>query len=481
MRKIAFLLMAALLAAGCGGGSGGGTNEAASSTLSFHVWHFVEEENYTILADKVAEGDHCYVYLEQGMDARAADSEIDDLVDQFDNAIYHRVRDAFGSEPNPGADGDPKVYILLMDIKDGNSGGSYIAGYFDPYNEYPTAPESNGKEIIHLDVNPGNVSGVNFRRVLAHEFQHMIHWEQKTKRLGIQDNTWLDEAMSEIAPYYAGYGPNYSRVLTFQSGDNRSDSLTDWPYAADLKNYAVVYMWAQYIADRFPADAFRNILASNLRGVASVEEYLKSQDPTLSFSNVFRDWSIAVFSGSNDSLTGNAAWKYRTIDTWAGDHYDIYGVRYNLPGMFTSDNLNRSSLPALSAYSIDMYWYNDTGSSFTWTAASSPSPSASAYDWKAGGLLTFDFPSGSPYLYDNAAILILQNAGGSSTSTSDTSVAPAVEATAAAKLRAAAETDVVKTLVDATGEPVPVCVNDILSRRYGEKIERTRREGVNAR
>jgi hypothetical protein len=239
-------------------------------------------------------------------------------------------------------------------------------------------------------------------------------------------------------------------------------------------------MWAQYIADRFPGDAFRNILASDRRGVASVEEYLISQEPTLSFSSVFRDWSIAVFSGSNGSLTGNADWSYRTIDTWAGYHYDIYGNEYLLPGMFTTANRNRSSLPALPAYSIDMYWYDNTYSSFTWNVDSSPSPSASAYDWKAGGLLTFDFPAAIPFTYDNAAVLILQNGSGDNTSTSAASVAPDVAA-AAAKLRAAAESDVVKSLVEATGEPVPVCVDDILSRRYGEKIKRIRREAVNAR
>ncbi len=289
MRKIAFLLMVALLTAGCGGGGGGGTTGGASSTLSFYVWDFVEEDKYTIQADKVAEGDHCYIYLEQGMAGRVTESAIDDLVEQFDNAIYQGLRDAFGSEPNPGVDGDPKIYILLMDIKDGYSGGSYIAGYFDSDNEHPRDSgywsESNAKEIFFMDVDPGVASGATFRRVLAHEFQHMIHWEQKTNRLGFQDDTWLDEAMSEVAPYYAGYGPNYSRILTFESGSNRSDSLTLWGDnpVDPLPDYAVVYMWAQYIADRFPGDAFRNILASDRRGVASVEEYLISQEPTLSF------------------------------------------------------------------------------------------------------------------------------------------------------------------------------------------------------
>jgi hypothetical protein len=127
-----------------------------------------------------------------------------------------------------------------------------------------------------------------------------------------------------------------------------------------------------------------------------------------------------------------------------------------------------------------MYWYDDTSSSFTWTVSSSSPPNASAYDWKAGGLLTYDFLSGTTYPYDNAAILILQNASGVNTSTSAANVSPAVEATAMAKLRAVAETDVVKALEKATGEPVRGCIHEILSRRYREKIKRIQRESVNA-
>ncbi len=249
----------------------------------------MSETRYTTTAVKVGEGEHCYVYLEKGMEGAVDESAIEEFVGQFDNVIYPSVRNAFGSEPSPGVDGDPKIYILLMDIKDGYSGGSYIAGYFDPYNEYPEsiAASSNEKEIFFMDVDPGNPSGSTFRKVLAHEFQHMIHWNLKDN-----DDTWLDEAMSEIAPYYAGYGPNYGRVMTFEDGTNRSDSLTDWPDNADLKDYAVVYMWAQYMVDRFPDNVFRNILANDNTGMESVEEYLKSHK--------LKSWFFLRFPGLVD-------------------------------------------------------------------------------------------------------------------------------------------------------------------------------------
>jgi len=468
-----FLLAAVFLLAGCGGGGGGGSDADTPSTLSFYAFDFVQEETYTITAAKVGEGAHCYVYLEQGMESAVVDSDIESLASQFDNAIYPRVRNAFGSEPYPGVDDDPKIYILLMDIKDGYSSGSYIAGYFDAYNEYTGAPGSNEKEIFYMDVNPGIPSSSTFRKVLAHEFQHMIHWEQKTNRIGLSDNTWLDEAMSEVAPYFAGYGANYGRVMTFESvesGNNRSDSLTVW--GSDLADYAVAYMWAQYMVDRFPDNVFLNILSNDKRGIESVEEYLDTLSAGLTFSSVFRDWSIAVFSGTNTGLTDNSTWAYKTIDTWPGWHEG-----YDLPGMFTASNRNSSYLPPLAPWSIDMYWY--TSSPLTWTGVSSPSPQASVYDWKDNGALTFSFHPDTPYPFDNAAILILRNTNDNQTSTSMTNAALAEPSetilSPAAKLRAVAESAAGRSLAAATGEPVPVCVHDFLARR--EKEHRNRMMG----
>lgn len=481
MRKIllsgsAFLLAAVFLLAGCGGG-GGGSDAGTPASLSFYAYDFVALETYTITADKVGEGAHCYVYLERGMESAVDDSDIENLVSQFDNSIYPGVRSGFGSEPSPGVDGDSKIYILLMDIKDGFSGESYIAGYFDSYNELSAPVDSNKKEIFYMDVDPGLASSPTFRKVLAHEFQHMIHWNLKDN-----DDTWLDEAMSEVAPYFAGYGGNYGRVLTFQEDNNRSDSLY-WPYPpslGDLKDYAVVYMWAQYMVDRFPDNVFRNILSNDNVGIASVEVYLNSLSAGLSFSSVFRDWSIAVFNGMDRAGLGNPAWAYQTIDTWAGYHEG-----YNLPGLFTDAYRNVASLPSLAPWSIDLYWYDNTSTPLTWTVVASPAPSpqASVYDWKDNGALTFDFSSGTPYPYDNSAILILQNTGGDNTTTSTVSAALAEPSATilspAAKLAAAARSAAGKSLTAATGKPTPVCVHDFLVDRE-KRLRRQLRENGHA-
>ncbi len=451
---------------------------------SFWAYDFTNPANpmYLVPVTKVAEGAYCRIYLENGKSV--SQTAIDRVVDEFDRVIHPGVVGNFGDEPNPGADGIPKIFIVLLDIRDGYTpGGAAIGGYFYSVNElpnaaaYPFGSPSNQKETFFMDIHPGDPSRPSFYNTLAHEFQHMVHWEQKANRLGLRDDTWLDEAMSEIAPHCVGYGPSYGRVAIFESGTNRSDSLTDW--GGGLKDYAVAYMWAQYMADRYPAGIFRSILASSATGIASVESYLGASFPETDFSSVFRDWSIAVFSGKDLAWTGHPEWSYRSISTRQGTYGGI-----QLPGITTTNNLNVDHLPALPPWSVGYYWYTSQSAdpAFTWNPSAPPVPWSSFYDWTTGGALSFDMVPGIPYRYGDAAVLMLQNACGSYAGSStpvNLSVQGAHSALPSplAKLAAVSENKTSKRLSAATGEPAWVCMQDHLAERgkiLRGKIERKR-------
>ena len=80
-----------------------------------------------------------------------------------------------------------------------------------------------------------------------------------------------------------------------------------------------------------------------------------------------------------------------------------------------------------------------------------------------------------------AAVLILQNTSGSDTSASSTETAlagaHAAAVSPASKLRAVAENDAARSLLAATGEPIPVCMHDFLSRRTREMRNRMKEAG----
>ncbi len=366
-----FLLLSAIFAA-CSGDSSTQVLSAKNGVV-FWAADFSKDvpTAYQVNAAKAGEGAHCYIYLEEG--AEVSRESIDAIIREFDITIYPVATTIFGSEPIPGADSDSKIYVMLLNIRDGYNGTSkpsYIAGYFDPGNEYPgsSSPFSNEKEMLYMDINPANAGSPKFMGTLAHEFQHMIHWEQKEHRYAVNDDTWLNEGMSEIAPVYCGYGPSYGRVLTFEK--NPADSLTGWN--SSVKDYGVVYMWAQYFKDRFEGNdpnIFYRMLHNDQAGTGAVNAALSQVDPSLSFAGTFGDWTIANYSGKSVVWPDRPEWSYRSIDTQAGT-YD--GV--TLPGLFPEAKQNpSSSLAPLQMWSVDYFSFTPeaAGGTLTWTKANS--------------------------------------------------------------------------------------------------------------
>ena len=289
-----FLVAVSLVVlSGCGGGGGSSAPSASTSPLpagKFWASDFTTASisSYQSTADKVAEGAHCYVYLEQGQSVPQAD--IDRIRNEFDKHIYPAMVTGFGNEPNPGIDNDPKIIILLLAVKDGSeTSNSYVAGYFDPANEYAQTgqnPHSNQKEILYMNIKPGIgivPTSNDFFTVIAHEFQHMIHWEQKTHLRNLLDDVWLDEAMATVARTYCGYGPDYGLVLTYEFAPFHS--LVDWDGTA--LNYGVVYMWSQYFKDRIGSSIFFQMLHNNQIGISSVNAALAAAGYSQKFHRGF--------------------------------------------------------------------------------------------------------------------------------------------------------------------------------------------------
>lgn len=419
--RFIFGLLISILFCSCGGGGGSSASylpistpdpvtdpetPAEPETASFWAYDFVGNRYYALRAAKVSEGVHCYIYLEDG--ESVDQGAIDAVKNEFDTTIYPRVTTAFGSEPNPGVDDDSKIYILLQNIVDGYSPGSpsYIAGYFNPLNEYSVS-NSNKKEMFYMNINPapGIVAGdADFNDTLAHEFQHMIHWEQKTHLKGLNNPTWLNEAMSTIAGTYCGYGPSWYSVWVYE--EDPSNSLTIWdssPY-----DYGVAYMWAQYFKDHYTGNGniFKTMLDQNSTGITSVAAALTALGYPRNFDETFRDLSIAVFSGSTYTWPGHPEWSYKSIDTWPGNHGE-----YVLPGLFPASRQNVDSLAPLEAYSMNFYRYSPSGS-ITWTTAGGFNY-ASFVDSGASAI-AFDMTSGTPYAFTTYGYLIEQQTEGSS-------------------------------------------------------------------
>jgi hypothetical protein len=239
---------------------------------------------------------------------------------------------------------------------------------------------------------------------MAHELQHMIHWEQKTHQRGVLDDTWLDEAMSTISRTFCGYGPDYDLVLTYEHAP--SHSLTSWDGTAD--NYGVVYMWAQYFKDRIGSSIFASMLRNSQTGIGSVSAALTSAGYPRDFAGTFRDWGVANYSGNAVAWPGHPEWSYVSVNTWPGTYGDV-----TLPGLFPLSRQNTSLLPVLGPWSVNYFTYtpgSPPAGTVQWTPAA-PAERGSFVD-SGSSSLVFDMTAGTSYGFTTRGYLITQNPSG---------------------------------------------------------------------
>lgn len=248
-------------------------------------------ENFEVDATLQYVTDHVYFWVEDGVSYK--DNEMKDLVDTFENKIYPTNRAFFGPEWSPGVDGDEHIYILYA------SGiGSNIAGYYSSADEYhPLAHEySNAHEMFLFNADNTNLRDEYTYGVLAHEFQHMIHWY-----LDRNESSWMNEGFSELAAFLNGYdvgGFDWSYTA------NPDLQLNDWPndQNATTPHYGASFMFVTYFLDRFDEDATKALAANQQNGMDSVDDTLEAinaidsqtGEPIVA-DDVVIDWLVANY------------------------------------------------------------------------------------------------------------------------------------------------------------------------------------------
>jgi hypothetical protein len=241
---------------------------------------------------------HAYWWVEEGYEIPAEDLE--QSAERFEEQTYPTSRRYFGSEWMPGVDGDPHVYIFL-----GNVPG--VGGYFSAPDEYPTEirPHSNLHEMFYINLDNAVPGNDYFDGILAHEFQHMIHWAADR-----DEDTWVNEGLSELAAQVNGYdvgGSDYAFSLTPDT------QLTTWTDLEDsAPHYGASYLFLAYFLERYGEEAIRKLVAEPANGIAGFDNVL-SHTAGISgrFEDLFADWLVANYL--DDSRTGAGRYGYADL------------------------------------------------------------------------------------------------------------------------------------------------------------------------
>lgn len=220
-------------------------------------------------------------------------SSLQALGTEFSDNIYPKLTRAYGSEWIPGIDGDRKITVLLYPMKDNNQG--YVRN-IDEY-EKTVNPMSNQREMVYLNVDTLDSSLLN--SYLAHEFTHVIEFNQKERRTGEPEQTWLNELRAEYAPTLLGYNDvvsedNYLRKRAATFLNNPFDSLTEWK--GELADYGVISIFGHYLVDQYGLDILSNsLIISSKVGIPSINEALARKGVKDRFSDIFTNWAIASY------------------------------------------------------------------------------------------------------------------------------------------------------------------------------------------
>ena len=254
---------------------------------------------YEITATLAVLSEHTQMWVEEGVEvdreALLASARA------FDAHTYPTLRQAFGAEWNPGIDGDPRIVIL-------NARFTGAIGYFFSAHQYSRLanPYSNEAEMVFMNVDALAPGTTAYDAVLAHEFQHMIHWH-----LDSNEDAWLNEGASELAEVLTGLGSDAGTVAAFAADPDVQ--LNTWGEEGNVgAHYGASYLMVRYLMERLGADALRDVMESPANGIASIDAVLEARDNGLTFRDLFADWAAANLLDRPDVAGGR--WGYRGTD-----------------------------------------------------------------------------------------------------------------------------------------------------------------------
>lgn len=309
-------------------------------------------------------------YLEK----QEAEKALDALGEEFNQIIYPSLTSAYGTEWRPGIDYDYSITVLLHPMK------KEARGYFSRADEYPRvqAPNSNMREMVYLNADylTDSLAG----SYLAHEFMHLITFNQKERIYDVEEEVWLNEARAEYAPTLAGYDDEYpgsylhDRARIFLRYP--SDPITEWQGLS--QDYGALNLFFHYLVEQTNVEVLVDSLKMRSNGIESINESLKKNGFQENFSQLFTNWTIAVLV--NDcSLGSEYCYKNENLKNiqvvplinflplegkitlgsnqsskdWAGNWFKLIGGKGTLRIEFIGNPNNVFKIPYISTDSSD--------------------------------------------------------------------------------------------------------------------------------
>lgn len=274
-------------------------------------------------------GERTYIFVEDSQwgvnyDQDAVDvlaAALEDSTPSGQGGIVETVTGVFG-EPPDAIDNDPKIYFLVLDIRDGfdpAEGGAYIAGFFSPYNQFTETEaylyyggHSNEVEMLYIDCFPSDQYDASY--TASHELVHLIQWGVKPFS---SEELWVIENQAQAGTFVCGY-PAFQVETFLEVG---GITPIKWTGLSDIveyvAGYGAGYLFFAYLHENYGGDEFlHRSLRSTDRGISGISQSIRDatgQNPDM--AGILTDWMLACWIDDPDFADGRYGWEsFRIAD-----------------------------------------------------------------------------------------------------------------------------------------------------------------------
>ena len=257
------------------------------------------------------------LYVDVSVLPDVPNSLLERLATRFDEPTFPLVTESYGEVSD--LDGNGQVIILLTPVVNRltpRGADGFVAGFFFGLDLLVDEQSGNQGEIFYLLVpdptgefsESHSVSELErvLPAILAHEFQHMIHFNERVLKRGADrtDALWLSEALAHaaedvVAEHFATQGDfdsaqlfgaeNYSRAALYLDAPPKW-SLIVSAGAGSLQERGAGWLFMRYLEERFGGDSLlRALTQTTLTGTENVTAATGAPWPSL-----LADWGAAV-------------------------------------------------------------------------------------------------------------------------------------------------------------------------------------------
>ena len=255
-----------------------------------------------ITAELIYRSDVLYAWVETGTTFER--EKIIASMDRFTDEIYPASVEFFGQESKPGIDGDHRLHILHSV---GTGGG--VAGYFNSSDQYSKIANPYSISLNWLNT----LSNYErYESVLAHELQHMIHWNNDRN-----EESWVNEGLSEFSKEVTGFGPVTSFLGAYNNAPDTQLNTWNESGASNTEHYGGSYLFITYFAQRYGSELTKALVADPANGTDGFTRVLHAAGFDEDFDLLFGDWVIANYVDDPFALGLDGVYGYELFDNSA--------------------------------------------------------------------------------------------------------------------------------------------------------------------